>query len=488
MKKTIICMLAATAVLCSCDPVQSEKDFDKVSKSTEALNGLVTFTQYDVSTGAEASDGNYIVYTTNPSTTVSIYNYKSDGTENILAVGPSGSFTLSPLRGEDPNQIVHIRLVNDDGTVVETTTTLNVWVQTELSAEMKLAVSDSGTKIWKWDTDAPDGVVWGNMGYCGGANDWETSTAGKWWGVTSEEEFIGQLGHSNTGVATGEESMDAYMVWNEEGSIKKFTADGTQIGATGTFEITEYNPDGEWRKGFLNTTEGAILWPFEINSGGRRPTTFEITYLTTDKLVLVYPDGGAFDALGAWGEASFWRFASTSDLVGNITGYGDTQWTWNSEATDGVVWGNMGYCGGSGKDVEFSSNGKWWGVTSEEEFMGQLGHTNDGAAHGDESFDAYMVFQQTGEITTYNAAGSVIREGTWSLDESVANEWKMANLNTTAGSIMWPYEINSGGNMPTVFEVCWLGAKRMTLVYPDGGNFDGLGAWGEASFWHFKKK
>ena len=61
----------------------------------------------------------------------------------------------------------------------------------------------------------------------------------------------------------------------------------------------------------------------------------------------------------------------------------------------------------------------------------------------------------------------------------------MATLNTTAGTILWPYEINSGGNMPTWFDVVYLTSDKMCLVYPDKGS---QGAWGEASFWHFKAK
>ncbi|MBQ6916492.1 MAG: hypothetical protein IJQ64_01645, partial [Prevotella sp.] len=71
---------------------------------------------------------------------------------------------------------------------------------------------------------------------------------------------------------------------------------------------------------------------------------------------------------------------------------------------------------------------------------------------------------------------------------SVANEWKVANMKTTAGTILFPYEINSGGNMPTIFEVVYLTGDKMCLVYPDGGDFGSLGGWGEATYWHFKAK
>lgn len=120
--------------------------------------------------------------------------------------------------------------------------------------------------------------------------------------------------------------------------------------------------------------------------------------------------------------------------------------------------------------------------------MGQLNHTNDGNAHGDESMDAYFTLTPDGSITRHAGDGSVINSGSFSIDETVAGEWKLANLNTTAGTILFPYEINSGGNMPTTFEIVDLSDKKMTLVYPDGGAFDGLGGWGEATFWQFKKK
>ena len=84
--------------------------------------------------------------------------------------------------------------------------------------------------------------------------------------------------------------------------------------------------------------------------------------------------------------------------------------------------------------------------------------------------------------------GTVINTGTFEFDTSVASEWKVANLNTTAGTILWPFEINSKGRMPTTFEVVYLTADKMCLVYPDNGDFGSLGNWGEASFWHFKAK
>ena len=120
--------------------------------------------------------------------------------------------------------------------------------------------------------------------------------------------------------------------------------------------------------------------------------------------------------------------------------------------------------------------------------MGQLNHTNDGAAHGDESMDAFFSLASDGSIKRYAGNGSLINSGKFEFDTSVANDWKVANLNTTAGTILFPYEINSGGNMPTSFEVVYLTGSKMCLVYPDGGDFSSNGSWGEATYWHFKAK
>ena len=497
MKKSIIFLMAAVGLFTACDPSKSEKDFDPVSLAANDLESRITITQTDEN-GNPAADGNFFTYTTNPATMVTVYNYLSDGSENKLAYGFSGSFSIKPARGADPNQSFYIRTVNSDNSEVVLTKTYNVFVQTDLDLSIRYLASNSyGSKIWKWDNSLDNnGVVWGNMGYCGGSGtDVGTFGNGQWWGVVAESEteagsgngFLQQLQHTEDGNYHGDGDVDnSYMIFNDEGVATTYDANG-EIIRQAPYSVEEFNLDGEWRKGLLKTT--AILWPYEINSGGNVPGVYEIVYLTPDKMTLVYPDGGDFAGLGNWGEATFWHFCSNTDVEGMAVGGYDNaskDWTWNTEAVDGVVWGNMGYCGGAGADAVAS--GKWWGVTSEEEFMGQLQHTNDGKAHGDESMDAYFTLTSEGTITRYAGDGSVINSGSYEFDTSVANEWKVANMKTTAGTILWPYEINSGGNMPTTFEVVDMSGSHMTLVYPDGGAFDGLGAWGEATFWQFKAK
>ena len=284
--------------------------------------------------------------------------------------------------------------------------------------------------------------------------------------------------------------MDAYMVFTEDNEIIKYDASGKELNKT-SYEVVDFDDSdpSAWCVGHLKTGENSVLWPFEINAGGKYVTDFEICYLTVDKMCLVYPDGGAFSSNGGWGEASYWHFKSNSDVAGLIAGLDSGKaWTWNTDCPNGgVVWGNMGYCGGDGAKV-YTGEGKWWGVTSEEDFLGQLGHSDTGDPTGEESMDAYMVFDPAGVVTKYAGDGSKINEGTFSVDLVSGNTWKVANLNTSAGAILWPFEINSGGNKPTAFEVCYIAGDAMTLVYPDGGDFSTVGNWAEASFWQFKAK
>ena len=197
MKKSILFFMAVAGLLVSCDPIKEEKDLDLYTVTSSEIDNAITFTQTDEE-GNTAADGNYFSFQTNPAVPVTIYNFLSNGSENMLAHGTSGSFVLKPKRGSDPNQKVYVRFVGSDNQAVEIDRTFNVYVQQELDPEIRLLASDAyGSKVWKWDTDAPDGVVWGNMGYCGGkGSDVALGGNGKWWGVTSEEEFLTQGQHA----------------------------------------------------------------------------------------------------------------------------------------------------------------------------------------------------------------------------------------------------------------------------------------------------
>ena len=485
MKKSIVCLFLAAGLFASCDPNKEEKDFTPYTVTASQVDGAVTIVQTDID-GNLASDGNYFTYTTSPDMNVTIFNLLSDGSENILARGLSGSFVIKPKRGSSPQQTFYIRIVDSNNNKIDVEKTYTVFVPLELDPEMRLLASDSyGEKIWKWDPSIGDGEVWGNMGYMPGSG---ASVAlegnGKWWGCKTEEDFADQLQHTHDGQYHGDGDVDnSYMVFTDEGISTCYDKDGNVI-RTGVYSVDGYDPDAEWKVGELKTT--AILWPYEINSGGNIPGKYEIVYLTPDKLCLVYPDGGS---QGGWGEATYWHFCSSSDLEGMaLGGYGTSaskDWTWDGSIGSGEVWGNMGYMPGSGASVGLEGNGKWWGCLTEEDFAGQLQHSNDGKLHGDESESAYFTLTGEGTIVRHAGDGSVINSGVFSIDKVDGDDWKVGTLNTTAGTILWPFEINSGGNMPTWFDIVYLTSDKMCLVYPDGGS---QGSWGEATYWHFKAK
>lgn len=498
MKKHYI-LLATVCALIACDPVEEDGSFDAIATTPEAVKEGFSFQQLDKE-GKPAADGNYFTYVTSPATEVTVYNYKADGSENILSHGTSGSFQISPSRGSDPNQEFHVRVYNTDGTKAEFTQTVNVYVKAELTVAERLFCSESGRKTYKWDfqvdsLDADGNVyytpVWGNMGYCGGSGaDVYNSYSGKWWGVTGNEEdnsFSNQLKHAVGGQLTGEEDMNAYMVFTEDGVIEKYDGNGSKLNET-TYEIVEMTENTDWAPYRLKTGENSVLWPYEINAGGKYVTEYEVVYISTQAMVLVYPDKGEFGKLGDWSEATWWRFKS-SDADGSLVGVdrAGKKWGWNLEKS--ARWGNMGYCGGNGADVFTAESGKWWGCATAEEFADQVKHAVGGALTGDEQDGAYFELLPSGDIKKYDGAGNLLNTTTWKMNtERGDGTWCVGHLETGDNSVLWPYEINAGGKYVTDFEVVYLDDNHMTLVYPDGGAFDGLGGWGEASFWQFKIK
>ena len=480
MKKSILLFAVALGILTSCDPIKDEKDFDVTNLTAEQLLNGATFSQYaDQACTEPQADGNWIKYNIPNASSVFIFYKKADGSEFKLASGTAGGvFNFVPSRGSDPNQTVYFRYVNQNNEEVVASKEFTVQVAGELAMPIRfLASNDYGKKIWKWDPSIT-GAVWGNMGYLPGDGKSVGMTGnGQWWGVTTSEEFNGQLQHTEDNTNHGDGDLAAYMVFTEDGLLKAYDATGAVI-RDDSYAVEGWDPAGEWKVGDLVTK--AILWPYEINSGGNIPGKYEIVYLTSDKMTLVYPDGGS---QGGWGEASFWHFCSNSDILGMAAGYeSGKSWTWDPSIT-GAVWGNMGYQPGDGASVGTSGNGQWWGVTSSEEFNGQLQHTEDNTNHGDGDLNAYMTFGTDGILKAYNAAGEVIRSSAYEFVPVDNSDWKIADLKTT--SILWPYEINSGGNIPGTYEVVYMTGDKMTLVYPDGGS---QGGWGEASFWHFMAK
>ena len=522
MKKQILFMVAALGLLTACDPSKDSIDMPGNSSLTEQqLADGFTVVQYsDENYTTQAADGNYFTFFTSPSRVVTIYQMEEGGDQNILSSGtPNGKFKIVPKRGNPSQQTYYIETRDFNGNIITATKTANVFVPSELSPEMRLLASDSyGSKTWTWDTEwRGDGAVWGNMGYAAGDGDsWIVNGDGIWWGATPGD-LTGQMQHTETGVATGEENADAKMVIYDDGNVICFDAGGNQIrkgkingieGWTGERKFASADGSQEkWSYGTLVTTEGAILFPFQINNHKDDnpdhtlyPTRFEVMQLDATHLKLVYPRVGA----GSWTEATWWAFKSNSDPEASLTGFGAKSWTWDTEwRADGAAWGNMGYAAASGDSWIVNGDGIWWGAKPED-LAGQLGHSDTGVATGEESADAYMTFDwKAGTIKSYDGSGKEIRSGKFSIDAwaggkrtqpssdgSQAN-WAYGTLFTDGGSILFPFQINNHKEdnpdkttTPNRFEILQLDEDHLKLVYPRIG----AGSWTEATWWAFKKK
>ena len=487
MKKSILLFAVALGMLTACDPIKEDGSMKIDSFTSSTLLDGAEFSQYaDQACSTPQADGNWIKYNVPKATSVYIYYVKADGSEFKLSSGSAGGvFNFVPARGSDPLQTVYFRFVNANGDEVIASKEFTVQVAAELKPEVRLIASNAyGKKTWKWNVgnNTSSGHVWGNFGADG---SWRGDALNDfvWWGVDDAADLTGQLGHSVTGQAIGEESNDATMVFTEDGLVKCYDANGSEI-RNGTYEIkgwTGDNHDG-FKYGVLHTSEGATLFPFEINAGGRYVTDYWIYSLTTDQMILVYPDNGAFSG---WSEGTYWNFKSDSDVSGMMTNYGSKTWTWNvgNTTSSGHVWGNFG-ADGSWRG-EYLNDFVWWGVDDAADLTGQLGHSVTGSATGEENNDATMVLNEDGTVKCYDASGSEIRSGSYEIDLSTADGWKKGTFKTTEGAILFPFEINAGGRYVTDFQIFHISGSEMILTYPDNGAFSG---WSEGTYWNFKAK
>lgn len=185
--------------------------------------------------------------------------------------------------------------------------------------------------------------------------------------------------------------------------------------------------------------------------------------------------------------------------------YGKKVWTWDTEwRADGGAWGNLGYAVGDGNSFVNEGKGIWFACPPDllenpnEKGEDQMVHSDTGKPLG-EGVGAYMEFNDDGTIVTYNKDGNVIRQGKYSvdgytgernhasIDGSQAN-WSYGTLKTTAGTILWPFEINwkkyERPACPTEFEIMELDASHLKIVEAKPGT----GGWGEATWWAFKSE
>ncbi|MGX8707635.1 MAG: hypothetical protein ACSW72_02650, partial [Bacteroidales bacterium] len=155
MKKLAYFSILALAglLLVSCEPMLIEgPQASAPIAANELQSAFVIDGQFaDAACTQPQTDGNYIKYHTSPAHTVQVFNFKSDGSKNVLATGASGVFNITPRRGADSNQLFNVATINQDASVVSFQSSVNVYVPADLAPEVKVLTGESGAKAWKWN-------------------------------------------------------------------------------------------------------------------------------------------------------------------------------------------------------------------------------------------------------------------------------------------------------------------------------------------------
>ncbi len=501
MKKTLLILGLAGVMFTACDPVMDKGTYESTTITSENFLNGATFTQFDkviADDGTESyvpsETGNYIQYDFSNVPAVTISYIDKNGETKVLSYGRAGGlFYYLPSRGSEPLQTLYFSYINADGTEVVAEKQFTLKVAQALEPAVEILVSDKGVKKWKWmPTEVNGGAVWGNGGYCAGEQDGSLAINGSWWGCgvedgTCPDKFSGQANHAGDRYeqVKGETYSLSYMEFNEDGSLIAYDDKGNVVN-TGSFSIKNYDQNKitnqeKFSRGTLETSEGAILWPFAINQNGLQPTIFDVGYLDAGRMVLLYSVSG-----DAWSECTWWSFMSDDDPAILAT----HEWRWKpTEVNGGAVWGNGGYCAGS-QNGTGAINGAWWGCgvedgTCPDKFSGQMQHAGASYIAGEEYSTSKMVFNaDQATITLFDKDGKQIRQGSYSVDLTPnPDKFSIGTLNTSAGAILWPFAINQGGMEPTSFEIGYLGSDAMVLIFAP----EGTDAYGECTWWSFGK-
>lgn len=166
---------------------------------------------------------------------------------------------------------------------------------------------------------------------------------------------------------------------------------------------------------------------------------------------------------------------------------GSQRWTWNVDG-EHFIQGNASHTGigtDFGKIVPCPPVA-WWGVSDPTDLLGQIGRTKDGTASGAESSDAYMVFKDNGEVTSYDKDNNEIATGTYEIQKynpERNNGWDYGKLVVSNPlCILFPWG-NGTPDGVSEYDITYLDGNNMTLVYP--GN-SAPGSPDEVWFWRFK--
>ena len=159
-------------------------------------------------------------------------------------------------------------------------------------------------KVWVWDSTI-NGYYWGVMGYhASSGKDVGLNGTGYYFGYIGDNEI---KGHIND-FYYGDGNSNSFMVWRDDGCIISYDADDREI-RRGWASFSNYNNSNPnaYHHGYLETSEGCILCPYEVDGYGNMLTHYEIAYVDDNHLTLVYPQNGDFSA-SPWTSATFWHF------------------------------------------------------------------------------------------------------------------------------------------------------------------------------------
>lgn len=233
--------------------------------------------------------------------------------------------------------------------------------------------------------------------------------------------------------------------------------------------------------GYVTITDetGAMVYQgtggyFEVSPGGADNQTWTITRSNFD--------GTTTSCTKQVTISQYLNVAPEWNLFTNMT---SKQWTWDTDfRDDGGAWGNMGYKPGDNASFVNDGNGIWWACTPAM-LSEQTQHSAGDRQPGEEDPNAYMTWSLQGkQIQTFDANGNQIRKGTFSFDTSTKDDWKLGDLTTSAGAILFPFKINGNGYEPTKFDLMQIDEDHMKLIFAEPGT----GSWSEATWWAFKAK
>lgn len=295
----------------------------------------------------------------------------------------------------------------------------------------------------------------------------------------------------------------------EEGSMEVSNISADQLLANSTFEqysdaaCTTPAADGNYIK--FNCPDVSSLTIFYLKADGSEQV------LSTGK------SGGVFNFVPKRGsdptQTVYFRYINqdgeevtaskeftlvvAADLAPEIknlaSNAGSKKWKWDT-SVNGQAWGNFAYAMGNGEDFFLNGANQWWGCTPDllwsKDEGGQYGHTDgDDSKAGEGDPNAYMVFTEDGDVTTYDKTGKALRSGKYTVTnydgtrhDVGGNPWDLGTLTTSEPAIMFPYMINGGGTTVTEFEILGMNDDQLVLVYPGTAV---AGSWNEATFWRF---